>query len=57
MLWGVCALQNIPRLALLNLKYDAMPAQYVTAIVTEHALIPPTSVPVVIREYMAMHRE
>jgi translation initiation factor eIF-2B subunit delta len=49
--------QDVPRLGLLNLKYDAMPAEYVTAIVTEHAMIPPTSVPVIIREYQQYVRE
>lgn len=40
-----------PRLGLLNLKYDAMPAEFVTMIVTEFGMIPPTSVPVILREY------
>ena len=35
----------------LNLIYDAMPADFVTLIVTEFGLIPPTSVPVILREY------
>ena len=39
-----------PRLGLLNLKYDAMPAEYVAMIVTEFGMIPPTSVPVILRE-------
>ncbi len=51
------AVQGNPRLALLNLKYDAMPAQFVTAIVTEHALIPPTSVQAMLREYQQASRE
>ncbi len=50
-------MQSVPRLALLNLKYDAMPAEYVTAIVTEHALLPPTSVQVMLREYQQLSRE
>lgn len=37
--------------ALLNLTYDAMPAEYVSLIVTELGAIPPTSVPVILREY------
>lgn len=37
--------------ALLNLAYDAMPAEYVSLIVTELGAIPPTSVPVILREY------
>ena len=36
---------------LLNLMYDAMPADYVTLIATEFGAIPPTSVPVILREY------
>lgn len=36
---------------LLNLVYDAMPADFVTLIVTEFGAIPPTSVPVILREY------
>jgi translation initiation factor eIF-2B subunit delta len=40
-----------PRLRLLNLAYDATPAEFVTMIVTEVGMLPPTSVPVVLREY------
>jgi len=36
---------------LLNLVYDAMPQDYVTLVVTEFGAIPPTSVPVILREY------
>ena len=36
---------------LLNLVYDVTPPEYVTMIVTEVGLLPPTSVPVVLREY------
>ncbi|KAI0497559.1 hypothetical protein KFK09_020790 [Dendrobium nobile] len=38
-------------LQLLNLFYDATPSDYVSMIVTEHGMIPPTSVPVIFREY------
>lgn len=38
-------------LQLLNLVYDATPSDYVSMIVTEHGMIPPTSVPVIFREY------
>lgn len=41
-----------PNLALLNLKYDAMPSEYVSVIVTEFGAIPPTSVPVILREHL-----
>ena len=36
---------------LLNLTYDAMPQEYVTVVMTEFGAIPPTSVPVILREY------
>jgi len=36
---------------LLNLVYDAMPQDYITLVVTEFGAIPPTSVPVILREY------
>jgi len=36
---------------LLNLVYDAMPQGYITLVVTEFGAIPPTSVPVILREY------
>eukprot|EP01087_Luapelamoeba_hula_P017324 TRINITY_DN5447_c0_g1_i2.p1 TRINITY_DN5447_c0_g1~~TRINITY_DN5447_c0_g1_i2.p1 ORF type:complete len:305 (+),score=40.38 TRINITY_DN5447_c0_g1_i2:1103-2017(+) len=35
----------------LNLVYDVTPATFVTMVVTEVGMIPPTSVPVVLREY------
>lgn len=38
-------------LQLLNLLYDATPSDYVSMIVTEHGTVPPTSVPVIVREY------
>ncbi len=40
-----------PRLRPLNLKYDVMPAEYVTMVVTEFGMVPPTSVPVILREF------
>lgn len=49
--------QEQPRLGLLNLKFDAMPAEYVTMIVTEFGMIPPTSVPVILREYTLARQE
>ena len=33
-----------------NLVYDAMPLDFITGVVTEFGLIPPTSVPVILRE-------
>ncbi|CAM6090738.1 unnamed protein product [Calypogeia fissa] len=38
-------------LQLLNLIYDATPSDYVSMIVTELGMVPPTSVPVILREY------
>lgn len=38
-------------LQLLNLTYDATPADYVSMIITELGMVPPTSVPVILREY------
>lgn len=40
-----------PDLSLLNLTYDAMPADFVTVVVTEVGSLPATSVPAVLREY------
>jgi translation initiation factor eIF-2B subunit delta len=39
-----------PRLQLLNINYDLTPIQNVSAILTEVGLIPPTSIPVLLRE-------
>jgi translation initiation factor eIF-2B subunit delta len=36
---------------MLNLVYDLTPAHYISQVITEVGIIPPTSVPVVIREY------
>jgi translation initiation factor eIF-2B subunit delta len=38
-------------LSMLNLMYDATPAEFVTVVSTELGILPPTSVPVVLREY------
>ncbi|KAJ8623027.1 hypothetical protein MRB53_031556 [Persea americana] len=38
-------------LQLLNLVYDATPSDYVSYIVTDYGMVPPTSVPVIVREY------
>ncbi|KAI3686605.1 hypothetical protein L1987_80285 [Smallanthus sonchifolius] len=42
-------------LQLLNLAYDVTPADYVSTIVTEYGMIPPTSVPVIVREFGREH--
>ena len=41
----------------LQLAYDITPAAAVTAVVTEVGMIPPSSVPVIIREYHQQARE
>lgn len=40
----------IPSLRLLNLRYDTTPMKYISLVITEVGMIPPTSVPVLIRE-------
>eukprot|EP01025_Chloroclados_australasicus_P027410 TRINITY_DN2718_c0_g2_i1.p2 TRINITY_DN2718_c0_g2~~TRINITY_DN2718_c0_g2_i1.p2 ORF type:complete len:189 (-),score=27.43 TRINITY_DN2718_c0_g2_i1:695-1261(-) len=40
-----------PNLGLVNQKYDLTKAEHITLIVTELGMLPPTSVPAVIREY------
>ncbi|XP_020203024.1 probable translation initiation factor eIF-2B subunit delta [Cajanus cajan] len=42
---------NIENMQLLNLIYDATPSDYVSMIVTDYGMVPPTSVPVIAREY------
>jgi len=42
--------RDIPQLRLLNLRYDVTPTKFLTMVVTEAGVIPPTSVPVIIRE-------
>ncbi|XP_004299243.1 PREDICTED: translation initiation factor eIF-2B subunit delta [Fragaria vesca subsp. vesca] len=46
---------NKDNLQLLNLMYDATPADYISMIVTDYGMIPPTSVPVIVREYGREH--
>jgi translation initiation factor eIF-2B subunit delta len=48
---------RLPKLGLLNLKYNAIPADFVTGIVSEFGLLPATSVPVILREYAAAKQE
>ncbi|XP_008776419.2 translation initiation factor eIF-2B subunit delta-like [Phoenix dactylifera] len=42
-------------LQLLNLIYDATPSDYISMIITDYGMIPPTSVPVIVREYRREH--
>ena len=41
--------EDVPHLQLLNLMYDLTPAEYVSMVVTEYGIIPPSSVSVIIR--------
>jgi hypothetical protein len=38
-------------LTLLSLRYDVCPIAYITMVICEFGMIPPTSVPVILREY------
>lgn len=42
--------KQVPNLKLLNLLYDVTPAEYVSGIVTEVGIIPPSSIAVLLRE-------
>jgi translation initiation factor eIF-2B subunit delta len=42
--------RDMPNLKLLNLHYDVTPVGDVTMIITEVGNIPPTAVPVIVRE-------
>lgn len=46
---------NKENLQLLNLLYDATPSDYVSMIITDYGMVPPTSVPVIVREYGKEH--
>lgn len=43
--------RDVPGLTLLSLLYDVTPMEFITMVVCEFGLIPPTSVPVILREY------
>ncbi|KAG6587629.1 Translation initiation factor eIF-2B subunit delta, partial [Cucurbita argyrosperma subsp. sororia] len=49
------SLTSKENLQLLNLMYDATPSDYISMIVTDYGMIPPTSVPVIVREYRREH--
>uniref|UniRef100_A0A5B6YW72 Translation initiation factor eIF2B subunit delta n=1 Tax=Davidia involucrata TaxID=16924 RepID=A0A5B6YW72_DAVIN len=46
---------NKENLQLLNLLYDATPSDYISMIITDYGMVPPTSVPVIVREYGSEH--
>jgi len=43
--------RDMPNLKLLNLVFDLTPVEFVTLIISEVGLVPPTSIPVILREY------
>ncbi|XAR51268.1 hypothetical protein NMG60_11005849 [Bertholletia excelsa] len=46
---------NKENLQVLNLLYDATPSDYISMIITDYGMVPPTSVPVIVREYGKEH--
>uniref|UniRef100_A0A5B6YW58 Translation initiation factor eIF2B subunit delta n=1 Tax=Davidia involucrata TaxID=16924 RepID=A0A5B6YW58_DAVIN len=46
---------NNENLQFLNLIYDATPSDYVSMIITDYGMVPPTSIPVIVREYRREH--
>ncbi|KAH9617312.1 hypothetical protein KSS87_016186 [Heliosperma pusillum] len=42
-------------LQLLNILYDVTPSDYISMIITDYGMVPPTSVPVIVREYRKEH--
>ncbi|XP_074317232.1 translation initiation factor eIF2B subunit delta-like [Silene latifolia] len=42
-------------LQLLNLLYDVTPSDYISMIITDYGMVPPSSVPVIVREYRKEH--
>ncbi|AEC10370.1 putative nagB/RpiA transferase [Arabidopsis thaliana] len=48
-------LTNNAKLKFLNLMYDATPSDYISMIITDYGMVPPTSVPVIVREYQKEH--
>ncbi|XP_068334689.1 uncharacterized protein [Pyrus communis] len=46
---------NCENIQPLNLIYDALPSDYISMIITDYGMVPPTSVPVIVREYRREH--
>ncbi|XP_010461722.1 PREDICTED: probable translation initiation factor eIF-2B subunit delta [Camelina sativa] len=44
-------MDNNKNLQFLNLMYDSTPSEYISMIVSDYGMIPPTSIPVIVREY------
>lgn len=43
-------MNEIDQLKMLSIRYDVTPAQYISVIISEIQMLPPSSVPVVVRE-------
>jgi len=43
--------KDVPSLKLLNLMYDLTPSEFIAMVITEVGMVPPTSVPAIVREY------
>ncbi|AET38323.1 translation initiation factor eIF2B subunit delta Ecym_2610 [Eremothecium cymbalariae DBVPG len=43
--------QNLPNLDIFNIMYDLTPPEYIQKVITEFGALPPSSVPVILREY------
>ncbi len=43
--------KSVSSLKLLNLVYDLTPGEFIMMVITEVGMVPPTSVPVILREY------
>lgn len=43
--------EDLPNLNILNIMYDLTPPNYINKVVTEFGALPPSSVPVILREY------
>jgi translation initiation factor eIF-2B subunit delta len=49
--------RDVPHLTLLSLLYDVTPMDFITMVITEFGMIPPTSVPVILREEYGNKKE
>lgn len=48
--WSLKEWRDTPNLKLLNLVYDLTPIEFISVVITEVGMIPPTSVSVILRE-------
>lgn len=47
--------EGLPHLSILNIMYDLTPPEYIQKVITEVGSLPPSSVPVILREYKAVN--